>query len=110
MTMMYDERSFYYESQNQTDEEKHQKKTIRRSKHIPHCLRPAEVVDRRNTRERRRVEDVNRAFFLLQSILPLENKNDSANRLSKVRTLRKAVDYILALQKLLEESSTYPQS
>ena len=84
------------------------KKPIRRSKHIPHHLRPQHIVERRNTRERRRVQDVNQAFLILQALLPFETTNDNkdqinSTRISKVRTLRKAVDYIEALQNMLNE-------
>jgi hypothetical protein len=83
-------------------------KSIRRSKHIPHHLRPRHIVERRNTRERRRVQDVNQAFYMLRALLPIDGNDDQtesshSTRLSKVRTLRKAVEYILALQHLLNE-------
>ena len=81
------------------------KKLPRRSKHIPHHLRPQHIVERRNTRERRRVQDVNQAFYTLQSLLPSENNPETSSRLSKVRTLRKAVDYIVALQQMLDNYS-----
>ncbi|CAF1247065.1 unnamed protein product [Rotaria sordida] len=106
------------------------KKSItRRSKHIPHHLRPQHIVERRNRRERLRVQDVNQAFYMLQQLLPLDsnstttthnNNNDdddnnnnkeqlnmtqNSSRISKVRTLRKAVDYIEALQKMLNENN-----
>ena len=85
-----------------------EKKSVRRSKHIPHRLRPQHIVERRNTRERKRVQDVNDAFYMLQALLPIDihsESQDSPNsaRLSKVRTLRKAVDYIIALQAMLDE-------
>ena len=85
------------------------KKSHRRSKHIPHYLRPVDLVEKRNTRERRRVQDVNQAFHRLQSLLPSQTHDETSEppnlptRLSKVRTLRKAVDYIVALQHLLEQ-------
>lgn len=87
------------------------KKSIRRSKHIPHHLRPQHIVEKRNTRERQRVQDVNRAFLILKSLLPFEiNYDDNTDqlnnpRISKVRTLRKAVDYIIALQNLLNQTN-----
>ncbi|CAF3464320.1 unnamed protein product [Rotaria socialis] len=107
------------------------KSTKRRSKHIPHHLRPQHVVERRNRRERLRVQDVNQAFYMLQQLLPLDlhsttthnnnnnNNNDddddeqqqqlniiqNSSRISKVRTLRKAVDYIEALQQMLNENN-----
>ena len=85
-------------------------KPTRRSKHIPHNLRPKHIVDRRNTRERRRVHDVNQAFLLLKALLPLESHEHTkehlnSTRISKLRTLRKAVDYIQALQLLLNETN-----
>ena len=87
------------------------KECTRRSKHIPHHLRPQHIVERRNRRERLRVQDVNQAFYVLQQLLPLESNQHTkeqhlttTTRISKVRTLRKAVDYIEALQKMLDES------
>ena len=84
------------------------KRSSRRSKHVPHHLRPAHLVERRNTRERRRVHDVNQAFHTLQTLLPAnenaiseEDQAANAARLSKAQTLRAAVDYIAALQELL---------
>lgn len=86
-----------------------EKKTMRRSKHVPHHLRPRHLVEKRNTRERRRVQDVNQAFYQLQSLLPMDGPSNSfdattpSTRLSKVRTLRKAIEYIQALQDLLND-------
>ena len=94
------------------------KKSARRSKHIPHHLRPQHVVERRNQRERLRVQDVNQAFHTLQQLLPLDSNSGqsdnqkeqyatatkSSSRISKVQTLRAAVDYIEALQKMLYET------
>ncbi|UJR32045.1 hypothetical protein I4U23_019512 [Adineta vaga] len=86
-------------------------KPIRRSKHIPHHLRPKHIVDKRNTRERRRVHDVNQAFLVLKSLLPFDAHDHvkeqlQSTRISKVRTLRKAVDYIKALQMILNETNS----
>ena len=93
------------------------KESTRRSKHIPHHLRPQHIVERRNRRERLRVQDVNQAFYMLQQLLPFDsnsttittrndnqerlNMTQNSSRISKARTLRKAVDYIEALQKML---------
>ena len=91
------------------------KKSTRRSKHIPHHLRPQHIVERRNRRERLRVQDVNQAFYMLQQLLPSDGnaatttsndtKEQNVSRISKVRTLRKAVDYIEALQQMLMETN-----
>ncbi|CAF2731069.1 unnamed protein product [Rotaria sp. Silwood2] len=99
------------------------KSTTRRSKHIPHHLRPQYIVERRNRRERLRVQDVNQAFYMLQQLLPVDsnsttitthnndnnkeqlNMTQNSSRISKVRTLRKAVDYIEALQKMLNDNN-----
>ena len=94
------------------------KKSTRRSKHIPHHLRPQHVVERRNQRERLRVQDVNQAFYTLQQLLPLDSNSiqsdgqkeqcvtatKNSSRVSKVQTLRAAVDYIEALQKMLYDT------
>ncbi|XP_053213177.1 achaete-scute complex protein T4-like [Panonychus citri] len=70
-------------------------------KHIPHREKPAHLVARRNARERRRVQAVNSAFAVLRTFVPVENRN---KRLSKVKTLQKAIEYISHLQELLNES------
>ncbi|KAJ3657387.1 hypothetical protein Zmor_009195 [Zophobas morio] len=42
-------------------------------KHVPHREKPAQVVARRNARERRRVQAVNSAFARLRKVVPVEN-------------------------------------
>ncbi|XP_050048445.1 uncharacterized protein [Dermacentor andersoni] len=81
-------------------------------KHVPHREKPPHLVARRNARERRRVQAVNNAFCRLRKCVPVENR---AKRLSKVKTLHRAIEYIQALQRLLTEadkavtSSTAPE-
>lgn len=58
---------------------------------------------KRNARERRRVQAVNSAFARLRKCVPVENRN---KRLSKVKTLHKAIEYISQLQEIL---NTAPQ-
>ncbi|ELU07318.1 hypothetical protein CAPTEDRAFT_80653, partial [Capitella teleta] len=66
-----------------------------------------QVVEKRNARERKRVQTVNGAFVRLRKFIPYENRH---KRLSKVKTLRKAIEYIDHLQAMLgqdfEGSST----
>ncbi|XP_063074150.1 achaete-scute homolog 1a [Engraulis encrasicolus] len=58
------------------------------------------AVARRNERERNRVKLVNSGFATLREHVP----NGAANKkMSKVETLRSAVEYIRALQQLLDE-------
>ncbi|XP_029453428.1 LOW QUALITY PROTEIN: achaete-scute homolog 1 [Rhinatrema bivittatum] len=58
------------------------------------------AVARRNERERNRVKLVNLGFATLREHVP----NGAANKkMSKVETLRSAVEYIRALQQLLDE-------
>ncbi|XP_076336523.1 uncharacterized protein LOC143239393 [Tachypleus tridentatus] len=89
------------------------KKTCRKNgsksayKHIPHRDKPPHLVARRNARERRRVEAVNNAFARLRKCVPVENKN---KRLSKVKTLHRAIEYIAALQEMLEEAESVQSS
>ncbi|KAH3739748.1 hypothetical protein DPMN_046435 [Dreissena polymorpha] len=54
---------------------------------------------RRNERERDRVRCVNDSYIRLKEHLPIENKD---KRLSKVETLRCAINYIKYLQSLLQ--------
>ncbi|KAJ3597195.1 hypothetical protein NHX12_003595 [Muraenolepis orangiensis] len=61
---------------------------------------PPVAVARRNERERNRVKQVNMGFQTLRQHVP----NGAANKkMSKVETLRSAVEYIRALQHLLDE-------
>lgn len=61
---------------------------------------PPAAVARRNERERNRVKLVNMGFQALRQHVP----NGAANKkMSKVETLRSAVEYIRALQQLLDE-------
>ncbi|XP_070383380.1 achaete-scute complex protein T4-like [Dermacentor albipictus] len=66
-----------------------------------HREKPPHLVARRNARERRRVQAVNNAFCRLRKCVPVENR---AKRLSKVKTLHKAIEYIYALQDLLDQA------
>ncbi|RUS76141.1 hypothetical protein EGW08_016111 [Elysia chlorotica] len=68
-------------------------------KHVPHYLKPAHLVAKRNARERTRVQAVNSAFVKLRKHVPYEAKH---KRLSKVKTLRLAIEYINHLQEILE--------
>ncbi|XP_059142085.1 helix-loop-helix protein 4-like [Physella acuta] len=68
-------------------------------KHVPHSLKPAHLVAKRNARERSRVQAVNLAFSRLRKHVPFEPRH---KRLSKVKTLRVAIDYIQHLQQLID--------
>lgn len=61
-----------------------------------------EVVARRNARERRRVKLVNDGFLRLRKHVPTDPKN---KKLSKVKTLRSAIEYIRHLQQLLNQAT-----
>lgn len=60
---------------------------------------PETCVRKRNQRERERVRCVNEGYARLLRHLPSENKQ---KRLSKVETLRKAIQYIKHLQQVLQ--------
>lgn len=64
----------------------------------PSPLTPQPSVARRNERERNRVKMVNMGFATLRNHVPNGAKN---KKMSKVETLRSAVEYIRQLQKLL---------
>ncbi len=82
---------------------KEQKRPHRKSKsnykHIPHREKAPHLVAKRNARERRRVQAVNSAFLCLRRHVPHENRH---KRLSKVKTLRIAIDYINYLKRMIE--------
>lgn len=69
-------------------------------RHIPHSEKPPHLVARRNARERKRVQAVNNAFLKLKKHVPFENNH---KRLSKVKTLQSAIDYIANLQYMIED-------
>ena len=69
-------------------------------KHVPHSEKAPHLVAKRNARERRRVMAVNNAFTRLRKHVPCENRN---KRISKVKTLKIAIDYIYYLQDLIDE-------
>ncbi|XP_064309401.1 achaete-scute homolog 2 [Phalacrocorax carbo] len=60
----------------------------------------AAAVARRNERERNRVRLVNMGFAALRQHVP---HGAASKKMSKVETLRSAVEYIRALQRLLDE-------
>lgn len=69
---------------------------------------PAVAVARRNARERNRVKQVNNGFSMLRDHIPPEIAEvfeppgrNNAKKLSKVETLRMAVEYIRSLEKML---------
>ncbi|XP_078000440.1 achaete-scute homolog 1-like [Glandiceps talaboti] len=75
----------------------------KRRLNFPYSLpqqQPAAVA-RRNERERNRVKLVNMGFASLREQLPNGSNN---KKMSKVETLRSAVDYIRQLQQLLDEA------
>ena len=59
-------------------------------------------VERRNLRERNRVKQVNCGFEVLRSHIPSAAKH---KKMSKVETLRHAVEYIENLQAMLDEKA-----
>lgn len=64
-------------------------------------------VHKRNERERERVRCVNEGYARLRQHLPLENKD---KRVSKVETLRYAIQYINYLQKILASAKETDES
>lgn len=60
-------------------------------------------VRRRNERERTRVRNVNDGFERLRQHLPYFRNINKEKRLSKVETLREAINYIKRLQTLLDK-------
>lgn len=87
-------------SGNSTSNSRGRKRTA--TSRLPAKLKEPAAVARRNARERRRVKMVNDGFLRLRKHVPTDPKN---KKLSKVKTLRLAIDYIKHLQQLLVESS-----
>lgn len=67
------------------------------------------IVRRRNERERTRVRNVNEGFERLRQHLP-SMRNQKEKRLSKVETLREAINYIRYLQNQLSKEDSQGQS
>lgn len=68
----------------------------------PHCLKKEHAsILRRNERERNRVKLVSDGFATLRKHIPTTPAN---KKLSKVETLRTAIEYIKHLQRVLNES------
>lgn len=79
---------------------------------MPYGTQPASV-QRRNARERNRVKQVNNGFANLRQHIPNEiitalthGGRGASKKLSKVDTLRMAVEYIRQLQELLDDADT----
>ncbi|GFG29525.1 hypothetical protein Cfor_00801 [Coptotermes formosanus] len=99
------------------------KKAVGVGSNLPrnHHQPPPVAVARRNARERNRVKQVNNGFATLRQHIPpsVSSTYTSANaqsggrsnkKLSKVETLRMAVDYIRSLQQLLSMDDNDPNS
>jgi achaete-scute complex protein len=69
------------------------------AKSLPASARKASSVARRNERERNRVKQVNQGFERLRQHVPNGTKN---KKMSKVDTLRSALEYIKYMQELLD--------
>lgn len=79
----------------------------RLKKQVKNGQPPPVAVARRNARERNRVKQVNNGFATLRQHIPSQiaaGYGDRGKKLSKVETLRMAVEYIRRLQKLLAEA------
>lgn len=79
----------------------------RLKKHGKNGQPPPVAVARRNARERNRVKQVNNGFSTLRSHIPSHvaaGYGDRGKKLSKVETLRMAVEYIRGLQRMLAEA------
>ncbi|KAG7248762.1 hypothetical protein CRUP_023866 [Coryphaenoides rupestris] len=72
---------------------------------LPVPAQPPHAVARRNERERNRVKLVNSGFATLRDHVPQGGGGGGggSRKMSKVETLRSAVEYIRALQQLLDE-------
>ncbi|XP_066245377.1 helix-loop-helix protein 6-like isoform X1 [Euwallacea similis] len=104
-------------------EETQTKRPLReKNKHVPHSQKPLQVVANRNARERRRVHAVNNAFVKLKNAIPIQNTRSvilpkwqftlknydcRGKRISKVKTLLYAIDYIRTLDGILRECAGY---
>ena len=65
---------------------------------------PTVTVARRNERERNRVKLINMTFATLREHLPYSSENHKSKKMSKVDTLKAAIDYIRYLQTLIGDN------
>ncbi|KAH1019696.1 hypothetical protein HUJ04_009479 [Dendroctonus ponderosae] len=89
-------------------QEENFKRTLREKNgypHVPHSEKSPQIVAKRNARERRRVQAVNNAFVKLRNVIPIQNTR--GKRISKVKTLLYAIDYIRALDDMLHDLASY---
>jgi len=63
---------------------------------------PTVAVARRNERERNRVKLINTTFATLRQHIPSNSKSGKSKKMSKVDTLKAAIDYIRYLQELVD--------
>ena len=99
--------------QNNSSDSKNPLKRLARSAEATRCKRRIDFayaglskskcasIAKRNARERNRVKQVNNGFDTLREHLPLDDVIDK-NKMSKVDTLRNAIDYIKQLNQLLQ--------
>ena len=66
---------------------------------------PTVTVARRNERERNRVKLINMTFATLREHLPYSSENHKSKKMSKVDTLKAAIDYIRYLQTLIGDQN-----
>lgn len=74
----------------------------RKRRHVPHSQRSTEFVEKRNGRERKRVDDLNGAFECLKDRVPFIPRRNV--RTSKMKILTNAISYIQHLTTLLNDS------
>ncbi|KAK9875814.1 hypothetical protein WA026_009600 [Henosepilachna vigintioctopunctata] len=77
-------------------------------KHVPSRQKPPQLVEKRNLRERNRVQAVNFAFNRLRKAVPIQHAR--GKRISKVKTLQNAINYIKDLEELLQNNYFPPIS
>ena len=88
-----------YEDDSESDE--NSRKRINTTQLDYLCSSPNVSISRRNARERNRVKEVNNGFTVLRQHIP---GAATTKKISKVDTLKQAVEYIQNLQVLLEEN------
>lgn len=76
----------------------------KKRRYVPHCERTTDSINKRNARERRRMERFNNAFHALKMRLPTLKK--AKKRVAKERIMREAAEYIQQLSSLLGVSMT----
>lgn len=93
-----------HQQQQHHHQQQQQPNSHRRNSQHQNQVKPVfTAVQRRNERERNRVKLINMTFATLREHLPSGTKGNRSKKMSKVETLKAAIEYIRYLRQLVDE-------